>query len=207
MNTLNIVISFLLVTFLGNALIASWQHRTWVQQKRFEKKATSITSLLKIFDYLVQLMSKRRFAMLRVIYALKSADEDRIRMTTAIYDEVLNEWNIRFNELLIKITFHLGTDKMSVFENDINEHFVNLGRKIESLCKNRDKATKTALNEIEKSLNKLSRDIFTFNRDVYQKIHSLQKREVFSNDKMLNENEYHEATNWALFRNLFKSRI
>ena len=207
MSTLDIVVSFILVTVAGNYLASAWQYRTWVRQKRFERKTSSISSLQSMFDEMTSIMSGRRYAMLKIVYAIRSKDEGRINSCLEAYQRSLDDWNTKFNYILIKVIFELGVEEMKNLEDYIGCEFVKIGSDIELCIRNQSNATKSRLNDIENRLNLLNREIININRDVYRKIAQLEKSELFAEEKTLGAKEYEEAPTWALFRNLFKARI
>jgi hypothetical protein len=207
MSMAGIILSFILVTICGNALLASWQHRTWVRQRRFEHRANSVAALKGLFDELASLTNRRRYSMIRVVYALKGRDDDRINLSKQQYQDILDEWNIRFNEILIKLIFHVSTAEMQHLELNINAEFVQIGQRIELCLKSKERCKRQELTDIENKLNRLNRLIFEINRDIYRRVAKIEKREIFSDEKLLTQEEYDEASTWALFRNSFKARI
>jgi hypothetical protein len=73
-------------------------------------------------------MSKRRYAMLKLVYALRKNDKDRINNARIEYKKYLDEWNTKLNAFLIKVVFHLDEDEMMYLEDHINADFVAIGQ-------------------------------------------------------------------------------
>jgi hypothetical protein len=207
MSTVNIIISFVLISLVGNYLLSAYQYRAWVRQRRFEKKAESIQYLYDLFAELTSLMSKRRYAMLKLVYALRKNDKDRINNARIEYKKYLDEWNTKLNAFLIKVVFHLDEDEMMYLEDHINADFVAIGQEIELCLRDARNATNSRLASIENKLNSLNRDIINIIRDIYRKIHKIEKQEIFTEDILLRTNEYSEAHTLVLFRNLFRTRV
>ena len=182
MITVNIILSFIFVTIIGNALISAWQHNNWLWQQRFEKKSANINNLKEMFDDLVQLSSKRRYVMLRAVYAIKSGKREKIDEVRTQYDEVVKEWNLRLNEFLIKLVFHVGEDEMQRLEHDISRKFTDLGARIEKLIRDPKQSNRALLNNLENCLNVLNNEIFRLNRDIYRAIINTQRKEIFSEE-------------------------
>ncbi|MGB0085207.1 MAG: hypothetical protein WBP94_07540 [Rhodomicrobiaceae bacterium] len=206
MSTINIVVTFLLVTLFGNYLLSAWQYRTWLRQRRFEAKSNLLNSLHDLYDDLVSLMSRRRYAMLKVVYALRQKNPDRVDAARAVYEKCLDEWNSKFNSLLIKVIFYLDTEEFHKFEDEINSEFVDIGRHIDLCLRRSDNSTTARLADIEARLNYLNHKIINITRTIYGSINRAENREIFVDDKLLKENEYAEAPTWILFRNLFRTR-
>jgi hypothetical protein len=207
MKLLEIFLTFILVTVAGNYLLSSWQYRSWVKQKRFEIKAVRVSNIEGIFDDLIDLMNRRRYAMLSIVYALRQNDEERVRSSTQAYSGILTEWNTRLNTILVKIRYEVGRDEMRELDEVIVPKFVKTGSALEECLRDASKASKAHLVKIEIALNYINHQIILINSTIYAKLRAIQHKDVHTDPALMSDTDYADAPLWALFRNLFKVRM
>jgi hypothetical protein len=108
---------------VGNYLLSAYQYLAWVRQRRFEKKAESIQYLYDLFAELTSLMSKRRYAMLKLVYALRKNDKDRINNARIEYKKYLDEWNTKLNAFLYQSCISFRRRRDDVFRRSHQRRF------------------------------------------------------------------------------------
>lgn len=112
---LSIAAGFVLTTIVGGWWASRLQQRSWQRQNDIRVKEEETRRAGEVCDELTRLLDKRLYRMFRLywaIEALRRGDGTReyFDARLADYNDVLYEWNDRFNANLALIGTHFGED-------------------------------------------------------------------------------------------------
>ena len=131
-----LVVGFLLTTVLGG-ILGSWlQQRAWNRQREAQLSEEELRRADDVCQKISQLMDKRLYRMLRLLYAFQSAarqpdSTDIIKRRLEEYDAVLYEWNDHLNLNLPLIGTYFGETARVWPDQKIYESYRQAGVELE----------------------------------------------------------------------------
>ena len=162
-----LVVGFLLTTVLGG-ILGSWlQQRAWNRQRAAQLREEELRRADDVCQKISQLMDKRLYRMLRLLYAFQSAarqpdSTDIIKRRLEEYDAVLYEWNDHLNLNLPLIGTYFGETARVWPDQKIYESYRQAGVELEvvyrSLTSHAD--SEVSLSDIEDQLTLLNDQVY-----------------------------------------------
>lgn len=207
-----IIVGFILTGIVGNRLLHSWQHRSWVKQQFFMGEEREYIALRELWDEIVDLSSVRLTRMRRLCAIVRLGDIELVRTRLSDYDQALARWNERFNSFLVRLLRYTDHNNYlaNSLEHEIQPLFVRSGRELELVTKDRlagRTLTQASVENVTRHLDLLSHQLVIFNRDILVAVQG-QKRKTYEGVRLqLSADTIAEFSTWELFKALFHSRI
>lgn len=209
---ISVIIGFILTGLVGNLLLQSWQHRSWLKQQYFLSEERDYIALRELWDEIVDLSSVRLSRMRRLCAIVRLGEVELVRTRLADYDHSVARWNERFNSFLVRLlryTDHNNHLAQSL-EHIVQPLFVRSGRELELVTKDRlsgNTLTKSAVENVTRHLDQLSHQLVIFNRDILVAVQS-QKKKTYEGIRIeLSSETINHFRTWELFKALFHSGI
>lgn len=203
----SILLSFILTGLITNWLVQSWQQRNWLHQQRFLGEEKEYEALKELWMKLAGLASRRLWRMRRLLYAIRSADDELVRTRLADYDSTLSEWNEQLSPMFAQLTLLARWALTKDLERQLQYIFVISGYKLETLVKMRlakGSCDNRIANELEREFNSLSRRLFIFNRDTLRVVQHQRTKTYNGVELEFNKSNLEKFGNWELLKALFK---
>ena len=162
-----LTVGFLLTTIIGGAFGSWLQRRSWTHQRTVVLADKELRASAKVSQQLSGLMDKRLYRMLRLYYALRSADDSEsareiVQARLQDYNGVLYEWNDRLNMNLALVGTYFGRSAQDWFQVEIYERCQTAGAELETMYRHFVEHEPTADDQanIELHLNLLNDRIY-----------------------------------------------
>ncbi len=208
---ISIILTFLLTGWIGNRLIYRWQHRNWTNQHILLGLEKQYLALTQLCDELANLSSKRLWRMRRLHAVCSDADAQKIQERLHDYDAIMSEWNEKFSSMSVRLALYTSGSVMhSELETDLQPSFVEMGLKLERLAKSRlkgDEKNIRLLNELRRDFDRISRQLFVFNRSLLRAVETQRARTYYGVKVELTAANLDHFSTWELLKALFKPGV
>lgn len=166
--------------YIGAILARRWQHRNWLEQQQVSDIEKKYIELRALFDEFVRVASRRHIRARRLLWALRSRNQNIIEDRLKEYDKSVLEWNETYNHALqvrLVMVLDQGTRIRSAIDYSIASPFVEVGQQLESGVRAfRSGSTqflaKSVAEEASKKLDEISNSIAIQGREIFKVLNS-----------------------------------
>lgn len=172
-----LVVGFLLTTVLGGLLGFFFQQRTWAHQHRVQTHDRERERAAEVFEEVSRLLDRRLYRLRLLAWSLLAEGDGRSEQAESSmenYRQVLFEWNDSLNRNLALIQQYFGAVARDRFDRTIGAAFIELGRTVEAMWKQRgEEAGGAGGRQIQDvQLTELGGLIYVFNLDMIKAVQS-----------------------------------
>ncbi len=207
---MSIVISFVLVTIVGNFLMQRWQQNSWLRQQQFLGQEKEYAALRDFFPELSGAIGSRLYLSKRLFSALQSKDIDFVEVTLRDYDNAITSWNEAIGRFYAQLTIYVNYEYTSKLESTIHLPFQTIGTMLEQGVRARRQGTFIATqdkHQIEDILRGLNVANAQFNRNLLRTIDEKRKSVYFGRRLEYTETNLSKYSTWELIKALFAGDV
>lgn len=207
---MSIVISFVLVTIVGNFLMQRWQQNSWLRQQQFLGQEKEYAALRDFFPELSGAIGSRLYLSKRLFSALQSKDIDFVEVTLRDYDNAITSWNEAIGRFYAQLTIYVNYEYTSKLESTIHLPFQTIGTMLEQGVRARRQGTFIATqdkHQIEDILRGLNVANAQFNRNLLRTIDEKRKSVYFGRQLEYTETNLSKYSTWELIKALFAGDV
>lgn len=166
--------AFFLTSLIGGTFAAFLQHRSWRRQWFVARTQQRIADRTGIFSLVSTLMDKRLYRLHQLRVWTEKQNQDRYQEALNNYREIMAKWNDNINRLLSLLQVHFGKSERDIFDYEIGEKFVTIGRDLESLSPEHQDVEN--INKIKDRIKSLRSQVYVYNLHLLSKIEALQSQ-------------------------------
>jgi hypothetical protein len=174
-----LITGFFLTTVLGGGLGFFFQRRTWEHQHGVVLEEQERERAARVFEEVSRLLDKRLYRMRLVYWPLaRERENSELSTTGAPWDEyksVVRDWNDSINRNLALIQQYFGIGMRNIFDYEIGDRVVRIGKQLEDARTNRAPLSGDAVRDVGHGLDEVALLIYQFNLEM---IRALQAGKV-----------------------------
>lgn len=204
------MLSFVLLTVVGNLLLQRWQHRTWVRQQQFLGQEKEYIALRELFPDLSSAIAIRLYQTNRLFWALKSQELDTVDERLVSYDSAVSQWNEKLGSFYARLTIYAHYSFTKALEDTIHNHFQSIGTQLEAAVRRRRTGKQflaAEVAQITKRLRTLAAAHAIFSRNLLRAIEDKRKHVYFGRNVEYTIHNISKFSTWELVKALFASNV
>lgn len=193
--------------WIGNKITKIFQEKAFHNQQKIKNAEAEMERLTAISTRLIQAVSKRRFALQNLIYALITTKniekDDPLRVT---YREAVQSWNLELQLLLLELSSLSLEGLANRLEYSVQGQFYLAHKELNFYLNNQGKDKLSyILNKISDRLNQVYASTKEINTILIKEAHN-KKEEILNGDtEELSTYNLNKASNWTLLVAIFHS--
>src|SRR3954453_16824668 len=165
-----LITGFFLTTVLGGGLGFFFQRRTWEHQHGVVLEEQERERAARVFEEVSRLLDKRLYRMRLVYWPLaRERENSELSTTGAPWDEyksVVRDWNDSINRNLALIQQYFGIGMRNIFDYEIGDRVVRIGKQLEDARTNRAPLSGDAVRDVGHGLDEVALLIYQFNLEM-----------------------------------------
>lgn len=139
---IKILFGFGLTAVLGSWITRHTQQRSWNRQWLVQRRAEDLKEMTAVFDELSRLLDRRWYRSAKLLWALRSADDETVESALSEYRLVLFAWNDNINRTLAQLQIHFSAGVRRQLDDELGRRLVELGAGLEDVYRCREKISK-----------------------------------------------------------------
>ena len=205
-----IVLSFVLLTVVGNFLLQRWQHRTWVRQQQFLGQEKEYIALRELFPELSSAIAVRLYQTNRLFWVVKSQELGTVDERLVSYDSAISQWNEKLGSFYARLTIYAHYSFTKALEDTIHNPFQSIRTQLEAAVRRRrtgENSSAAEAAQFTKRLGMLTAAHRIFSRNLLSAVEDKRRHVYFGRAIEYTIHNISKFSTWELVKALFASDI